>query len=251
MNKIRTILIDDEAHCNETLQYYIQKVARELQVLAVFTAPQDALDWLKENEVDLIFLDIQMPGLTGFEFLAQLRPFDFEVVFLTAYDQFAIKAIKYSALDYLQKPIQESELRQTVKKLQHKKEEDVHNSLFDHLLKIVENQEKGLNKISLPTAKGFVFLDTVQIVWCQSAEEHSQIKLDDGSEYCIALSLAEIENRLSTPLFMRIHKEYLVQKSHILQFVDGSLASVVMSDQRKIPISRYRKDSIKQEILLT
>lgn len=249
MKSIKTVLIDDEMHCNETLEYFIKKHLPVLNIMAVFTDPPEGLEYLRKNEIDLLFLDVQMPRLNGFAILEELQPFDFEVIFVTAFDEFAIKAIKYSALDFIQKPVQKEELIAAVKLVEKKNSIKEQHRLFDHLLNLMKNENSSFSKISLPTSKGYIFFDLDQIMWCEAQGNYSLIKIKSGEEYMASKNLKSLHETLEDSRFLRCHNSYVINKVFVKSFVKADGGHLEMEDGKEIPVSRGRKDQVLKELL--
>lgn len=248
-NKIKTVLIDDENHCNETLDFFIRNHLPELEIVNIFTNSKQALEFLKVNEIDLLFLDVQMPILNGFDLLNELGPFTFEVIFVTAFDHFAIKAIKYAALDYLQKPVDIDELKASVGDLESRLKVKEKHLLYNHLLQIVKSKYSELDRISLPTSKGYIFINLNEIVWIKADGNYSNIKLINKEELVVTQTLKKLEENISNKNFIRTHNSFLINKDKVLQLVKSDGGYLVMTDEERIPLSRYRKDAVIKELM--
>ncbi|WP_341226892.1 LytTR family DNA-binding domain-containing protein [uncultured Arcticibacterium sp.] len=248
MSKIQAVLIDDEKHCNETLQYFIEKHLPEIEIKAIFIDPSEALPFLKNNTVDLVFLDVQMPGFNGFELLSKLKPFDFEVIFITAFDSYAIRAIKFSALDYLQKPVDLEELKNAVESVIDKRALKEKQVLFNNLIDAMANGTQEFNRISLPSRAGYVFLNIADIIWCKAEGNYTILKLNDGSQILATVPFKQIEDTLSQKPFIRTHNSYLINKEEMRHLVKAK-GYILMSDDVQIPLSRYRKETVIEELL--
>ncbi len=246
---IRTVLIDDEKHCNETLAYFLSKQAGDLQILETFTESREALDFLKKVPVDLVFLDIQMPTLNGFDLLDLLIPFDFQVVFVTAFDQYAIKAIKYAALDYIQKPVDPDELKSVLKEIKEKKQAEIQAHFFKELNEVILSRPKNLERICLPTSAGYVFIDLKEIVWIEASGNYSTIKCSNSHEYVNSKSLKNLLDTLEDPRFVRVHNSFAVNKNAVKSLVRADGGYLIMTDGRNIPLSRTRKDSLLDDLI--
>lgn len=248
MSRINTVLIDDEKHCNETLQYFIDKHIPEINIKAVFTNPEEALYYLQNNPIDLVFLDIQMPEMNGFDLLNKLKPFNFEVIFITAFDSYAIQAIKFSALDYLQKPIDLEELKKSIDNLDKKRLVKEKNELFNNLLSTLTNDNKEPRKISLPSNAGYIFLDVHDILWCKAEGNYTILKTSDGKQVLATTPFRKIEEILPGKLFIRVHNSYLINREKVLHLVKSD-GYILMADDIQIPLSRYRKESVLEQLL--
>ncbi len=240
---IRAILVDDEKHCLETLSWQLSKFCPEVEVVATSDNAEKALGILRETEIDLVFLDIEMPVMNGFELLQHFKQVPFEIIFTTAYDIFAVKAFKFSALDYLLKPIDKDELLLAVNKAINKKQPilpEQLNILFQNLYQ----QTHSSNKIALPTMEGLEFISASDIVFCQSDGNYTHIFMLDGSRYLISRTLKETEELLEGHKFLRVHHSYTINLDHIRKYVKGDGGYVIMSNRATINVSRSRKDEL-------
>lgn len=230
MQSTKAIIVDDELNAIKTLEWELNELDLLVEILGKFTDVSEAIRFLahNSNHIDLVFLDIHMPTMNGFEFLERFTGRGFEVIFVTAYDDYAIKAIKESALDYILKPVEPDELRQALKKVQAKR--------FGNLQKY---QPKDFDKISIPSENKLILLDPQDILYCKSDGNYSKIHLLDDS-LLIAKTLKFLENLLPSTLFYRIHQSYVVNLNHIEAF-DRSSNYVRLSNQKELPVSRSKR----------
>lgn len=241
---LKAIIVDDELHCVETLEFQLQRLAHKVQVLAKFNRPQDAIEFIKTQEFDLLFLDIEMPGMNGFELLSQIENFNFKVIFTTAYDQYAIKAIKYSALDYLLKPIDEEELATAINTYVDNKLENEDAKSYKFLLDIIKNPGAIKSKVALPTSEGLEFIEIDTIIRCQSESNYTHFFLADGTKYLICRTLKEVEAILTPNGFIRLHQSHLVNPKYMRKYIRADGGFVVMSDGAELAVSKTKKDYI-------
>jgi len=238
---MKAVIIDDEKHCSESLVYLIKKYCRhQINECLSFNDPIEGLQYLEKNNTDILFLDIEMPTLSGFNLLKELKEPKPEIVFTTAYDEFGIKAIKVSAIDYLLKPIDRDELTLAIEKAGVRIKEKSQNQ--DIVLeKIFPYQNFG--KISIPTSEGFEFLETNDIIYCKSDSNYTEFILKDN-KLLVSRTLKDIETQLKTFHFIRIHHSYLINANHIKKYSRGTGGSVVMSNKDVLPVSRSRKNDL-------
>jgi two-component system LytT family response regulator len=192
---IKAILIDDEKHCRETLSIQLERYCPEVQLLAQCPSAAEGLQAIAKYKPEVVFLDVEMPGMNGFEMLEQLSPLAFEVIFTTGYDAYAIKAIRFSALDYLLKPIDKEELRKAVAKLSHKSEHKLSGQL-DILLEKLGNKQASLQKIALPTQEGFELVPLENILHCESDSNYTHIVLKQGKKLLVSRTLKKLRSCL-------------------------------------------------------
>jgi two-component system LytT family response regulator len=243
-NRIRALLVDDEKHCLEILTWQLERFCPEVQIIGVCDNAEKALTILSTQEVELAFLDIEMPHMNGFELLQRLKKIRFEIIFTTAYDMFAVKAFKFSALDYLLKPIDKDELVQAVEKVKQKKDRTILPEQLNILFENFYNSKQPSQKIALPTINGLEFVIADDIVHCQSEGNYTHIFLKDGGKFLICRTLKETEELLSGHNFFRVHHSHSINLNHIKKYVKGDGGYVIMSNNSSINVSRSRKEEL-------
>jgi two-component system LytT family response regulator len=236
------ILIDDEAHCTRTLKWELEQQCPEVDVVGVCQSGEEGLKAIREMKPDLVFLDIEMPGMNGFDMLAQVSPINFQVIFCTAYDQYAIKAFKLSATDYLLKPVDSSELQAAVEKASRKTSAAVTQVQITELLSAMRHPGRELRRIALSTSDGMEFVDTDRIMYCESQSNYTNIVLEDGKKVLLSKTLKEVDELLVDFGFFRAHKSHLINLRHVTKYVRGEGGYVVMRDGTAITIARSRKE---------
>lgn len=239
---IRTVLIDDEIHCTESLSLILQKVAPQIEVVAKFNISQEAHVYLQENQVDLVFLDIEMPGISGFDLLNALAPTNFDVIFVTAYDQYAIRAFSYSAVNYLLKPVDDEELSETIQRWDKNK---IFSSMqLSMLQEFINNRIAPKTKVALPTSDGLEFLEINKIIRCESESNYTRIYCADQSRYLICRTLKDVEKVLSENGFVRIHHSHLINPHYIKRFSRQDGGYIQLENGEIITVSRTKKDRL-------
>ncbi len=239
MNTIKAILVDDELHAIENLKYEIAKHCPQIQIAGHFSDPKEALNKLPTIDFDVLFLDIEMPWLSGFDLLSELPKLDFEVIFVTAYDQYAITAFRYSAIDYLLKPVRSTDLIDALSKLE-KKKQKFDKTHFEVLLQNLSNVENRMEKIALPTASGFEFVRISEIVRCESDGNYAKVFMMGEASIYLAKTLKDLESLLHNHGFLRVHHSHLIAQKFISKY-DNAESSVWMEDGSCIPVSRSKK----------
>lgn len=245
---IRTVIIDDEPHATKSLEILLSEDCPQVQVVASFNHPAEALLFLRSNQVDLIFLDIDMPFMNGFELLNRLAPINFDIIFVTAYDQYAIKAFKFSAFDYLLKPVDEVELINSIRKFETQNKKNTQNSNFEHLLEVFKSGQAAVKRIALPTLEGFEFIEVEKIIRCESDSNYTKIFLQNSPMMLVSRTLKEIEEILSDLPFIRVHNSHIIAKNHVKKYVKADGGYILMIDNAEIPISRARKEEVISEL---
>ncbi|HEU4902305.1 MAG TPA: LytTR family DNA-binding domain-containing protein [Flavisolibacter sp.] len=241
---IKSILIDDEVHCLDTLRILLKEYCPDVQVVEQCRSASAGLQAIKKVKPDLVFLDIEMPGMNGFELLEQFTEIPFAVVFTTSYDQYAIKAIRFSALDYLLKPIVPTELMDAVKKVQEQRHLPLAEQ-FQMLLKQVHNKDHQFNKIAVPTVEGFELIPADQVIRCEADDNYTHLFLKNKTKLTACRTLKEMEEQLHDfPFFIRVHHSYLVNLNEVTKYVRGEGGYLVMSDGSTVNVSRSRKEAL-------
>jgi len=236
---IRAILIDDERDALEMLEWQLQNYCPGVAIVAMCNSVATAIDAIKLHEPDLLFLDIEMPKRNGFELLESFPEPAFNVIFTTAYDQFAIKAFKYAAFDFLLKPIDADDLKETLSRYTKKKAKPERSQIE---LLLQQLQAKKETKIPLPTQDGILFVDAGTIVHCESSSNYCRIYFTNNTRLLIAKTLKEVEELLKDFRFYRVHHSHLINMQHIVRYVKADGGYIQMSDGSTVTISRQKKD---------
>lgn len=244
---INTIIIDDEPYCCETLETMIGKFCPELAVSAILHSGVDAMEVLEQFTPQLVFLDIEMPHMTGFEFLEKVPCINFALIFTTSYDQYAIKAIRFSALDYLLKPIDRAELIQAVAKVS-KTLKNPTDLQLELLLQKFNMPRNPIKKIALPTMEGLEMVEIDSIISCSSDGNYTNFFLKDDRKLTASRTLKDVEELLSDYSFVRVHNSFLVNINEINKYFKGEGGYLVMSNGTNIDVSRTRKEMLLQRL---
>lgn len=236
---IEAVIVDDEIKALQSLSWELTNFSDEINVGASFTDPFEALHYLDNHTPDCLFLDIEMPTMDGFQFIKKLKNKDFPVVITTAYNQYAIKALKNEAIDYLLKPIDTDDLKDTIVKI---KKHNAKNYTAERLEKILINFNSGAvqKKITLNTDGKLLFLESDEILYAESDGNYSTLYLADGQKIVLTKKLKEVNELLPSDSFFRIHNSYIINLTKIKEFLktDGY---VVLQSNHKIPVSRQKK----------
>jgi two-component system, LytTR family, response regulator len=238
---MKAVLIDDERDALEMLEWSIKKFAPQVEILAMCDSALDGIEKIKTLKPELVFLDIEMPQLNGFDLLEKLGKYEFEVIFITAYNQFGIKALKICALDYLLKPIDGDELKIAVEKALLKKSKTSAMQL-EMLMSYFKPDKPRPRRIALTASDHLIFVDTNDIVYCESDSNYTTFFLAKGDKVVISKTLKDVEEILEGSDFFRIHASYLINMKHVSKFTRGDGGYVVMSNNQHITVSRKKKD---------
>jgi two-component system LytT family response regulator len=241
---IKSIIIDDEVHCLETLSLSLNEFCPDVQLLDQCRSAKNGLLAIENYKPDLVFLDIEMPMMNGFEMLEQLPEIPFAIIFTTSYDQYAIKAIRFSALDYLLKPIDPKELVAAIHKVQVRKSRPSAEQ-FSLLLNKIQNKETGFAKIAVPTSEGYELIPADAIVSCEADDNYTHFYLKNQKKVTACRTLKEVEEILeSFSSFIRVHHSYLVNLNEVIKYVRGEGGYLVMTNGSTVNVSRSRKEAL-------
>lgn len=242
---MKVAILDDELHCVESLVLHLQSLFPEITVVYKSTSPIEALGKLQEIDFDLLFLDIEMPVMNGFELLNSMEEITFDVIFTTAYSQYAVKAFKAQAINYLLKPIDEEELRSALLNYMANKEISIRTP--ENLEDLLSNFVKGnalKDKIAIPVSDGIEFINIEDIIYCQSHSNYTSIHLGNEQTLMFSKTLKDTEIILSKYGHLRIHRSYLINPSHLKKYMKIEGGFVIMSDDSQIPISASRRNAL-------
>lgn len=245
---MKAILIDDEASNLENLRTLLEKHCPQVTIIATAPTVSDAVDVIEEYLPDLVFLDIQMGEQTGFDVLRQLVTRNFEVIFVTAYDQYGIQAVKFAALDYLLKPIDIQELMTAVNKAEQKIATQIPGSQLDFLLQQLKKPEPNVTKIALQMQSEIRYVSLSEIIRCEADNTYTRFFLADDEKILVSKSLKEYADLLRPNGFLRTHQSHLVNPKYVKSWLreDGGILLLVSGE--KIPISKPNKDTVKQAL---
>jgi len=241
---MRAVIIDDEPHCINALQRDLQLFCPEVAVIATCQSGHEGIEAIREHKPDLVFLDISMPLMSGFQMLEQLgNTADFTVIFTTAYDQFVLKALRVSAFDYLLKPIDPEQLMNTIDRF---KRENASVSVAERVenLNTNKNLQPEKQRIALRNKDGYDFIRVDNILYCNAERAYTEVVLLDGRKLIVSRSLGEIEPHLPNSIFERIHHSTIINVSEVAQFSRNEGLFVIMENGDKLAVARSKKDSL-------
>ena len=245
---IRTIIVDDEPYCCETLVTLLEEYCPEVEVAGIFYNGKAALEAIKKLSPELVFLDVEMPHMNGFEMLERLPSINFELIFCTSYDQYALKAIRISALDYLLKPVDSDELQQAVQKVIRRSQKPIAQQL-EILMQKIHAPSTPVSKIALPTMEGLQMLQVNSILHCEADSNYTILHLKDKKRKVVSCTLKEMEELLEDHSFVRVHRGYLINLNEVEKYVKGEGGYLVMSDGTTVDVSRSRKEELLKRLI--
>lgn len=236
---IRAIIVDDESSAIKSLKWEIEKFCHGIEVSNFYTNPVDAIEGINLLKPDCVFLDIEMPEMDGFRLLRHLQYRDFELVFTTAYDNYAIKAFKQEAIDYLLKPVDSDDLLAAVEKIRQKKAK---NLIGEQLKKMIANlRPREDHKIPLSFSNKTIYVSAGDIIFCKSDGNYTEINLKGGQREVISKKLKDVEELIGSMNFVRVHHSFLVNIDYIREYVKIDGQYLILEDGSNIPVSRSKK----------
>jgi len=203
---------------------------------------------IRQQSPDLVFLDVEMPKMNGFEMLEQLDRINFHLIFTTSYNQYALKAIRFSAIDYLLKPIDREELKKAVQKVKERIQVPIPQQL-EILMQRLKQPAVPVSKIALPTMEGLQMIPIESIISCESDDNYTLLKLKGGKKLLVTRSLKDIDESLEQHSFIRVHRSYLVNLNEIEKYMKGEGGYLVMSDGTSIDVARNKKEVLLKKLL--
>jgi two-component system, LytTR family, response regulator len=239
MKSLKVVIIDDEVDAVSLLQLQLAKHCPQINTTSTYTNPLIALQDIKQLAPDVLFLDIEMPLMNGFEVLQKLMPFRFAVIFITAYNQYAIKAFKFNALDYLVKPIDTNELIEAVERAQ--KSQTLTNGQLSALQKQIQGEP--IKKIAISSHTGVSFIDLNEIVYAESDSNYSTLVLINGKRFVISKTLKDLQELLEESHFLRIHRQYIINLNHV-HHLDRTKSILTMVNKAELIVARNQKDKL-------
>ena len=239
---IRTIIIEDEPVSREMLTLMLQRHKSEIEIVDTCSNPDDGIESIEKHQPDLIFLDIQMPKMNGFDMLKKINDINFEVIFTTAFDQYAINAIRSSALDYLLKPVDDEDLTAAIEKCKEKMKEKKTKAQFENLFNNLSNKNPLDKTLALAASDGISFIKMSDILRVEANGRYAKFYLLTKETILVSKTLGDFEEILSANQFFRIHDSSIINLNHVKKYVRGDGGTVVLSDNTELDVARRRKE---------
>ncbi len=247
---IKALIIDDEARARNVLKHYLENLNPEVTELQQAGSVDEALELLKDFRPDIVFLEVEMPHKNGFSLLVEVQDPAFDVVFTTAYNQYAIQAIRFSALDYLLKPVDPEELRSSIQRhLEKRQSQESHKELYRNLVDNIGRKEVKDFRIAVPSAEGFYFFMVDEIFRLEADRSYTHIHLVNRKPFVASKTLKHFEEMLEEFGFIRTHKSHLVNPRHIARLSNDN-EFVLLTDGTRVEVSRRKKDEVQKQLNL-
>jgi len=246
---IKALIIDDEKSSRDTLRGFVENYCEEIQIIGEAESAEQGIEQIKELQPQLIFLDIELPLGSGFDLLEACKHSNFEIIFTTAHDQYALQAIKVCALDYLLKPISATDLKAAVAKIHQRNLSGSATPQIGAFVENIGNLNKQLSNIVLPTLDGFLVVKISDIVRCEADKNYTNFILTNNEEILVSKTLKEFEELLHDMDFIRVHQSHLINATHVQRYIKGSGGYVKMSDDSIIEVSRRKKELLMERFL--
>ena len=240
---IKAIIIDDEINNQELVANLLKAYVQNIQVVAVSNSVETAFQAINEHKPDLIFLDIQMPDGTGFDLLKKFEKINFKIIFITAFQEYAIEAFKYSAIDYLMKPLSPASLIDACKKTEDITQDDDLNLRIKALLNNINESSKSKKKIVLKTMERIYSVDVSDVVRFESDGGYTKVYLADGKRIMVSRTLKDFDDLLNEVGFLRVHNSHLINMEHLFCF-EKTEGHIVMKDDSIVPVSNRKKEHL-------
>lgn len=239
---ITAIIIDDEANSRSSLRQKLTKHCPDVTIIAECENGDDGIDSIRLRKPDLLFLDVEMPRMNGFAMLQQLGADDIDVIFVTAYDHYAIQAIRFSAMDYLVKPVEVEELITAVAKVARRRKQDPVNLQLTTLLQNLQQPQRSQQKLAIPSMEGIQFVEIADIIYVEAQSNYAVFYLTGGRKYIVSKTLKEFEELLPELMFFRIHHSCLINTGFVEKYIRGDGGQVVMKGGAVLDVARRKKD---------
>lgn len=242
---IRAVIVDDEMSAVKSLQWEIDTFCPWIEVCATYLTPLEAVKGIDLIKPDCVFLDIEMPQMDGFQLLHSLRYRNFELIFTTAYDNYALQAFRENAVDYLLKPIDSDDLRIAAERVLDKKKNNRLGEQLRHIMQGIRNQQ-SLRKIPLSFTDKTLYVQSEDIIYCKSDGNYTEVYLVSGKMEVLSKKIKEVESLIGNPAFFRAHNSYLVNLNCVTEFIKSDGQYLILKDGSNVPVSRSKKGHLLQ-----
>ncbi|WP_136466985.1 LytR/AlgR family response regulator transcription factor [Flagellimonas onchidii] len=241
---LKVVIVEDEKHSRQTLKSLLEEFCRDVQVIAMASTVEEAVKVLSVYSPDVVFLDIELQSGVGFDVLTQIKDLSFEVIFTTAFEKYAVKAIKFSSLDYLLKPIDLDELQQAVEKARVRMDTNVYRQQIDTLMQSLTQESNKMHKICLATTAGMEFIELQDVVLCKADGSYTSFVLKNKTSLLVSKHLKEYEILLADQMFMRVHNSYVINLREVKKYIKSDGGYIIMSNGMHVSLSPRKKDDL-------
>ena len=241
---LKVVIVEDEKHSRETLKSLLEEFCKDVKVIATAESVPEAVKVLSVYSPDVVFLDIELQSGEGFDILNQIQDPSFEIIFTTAFEKYAIKAIKFSSLDYLLKPIDLDELKQAIEKARSRMDTNVYRQQIETLMQNLGRTHHKQEKICLATTAGMEFIPIENIIFCKADGSYTSFVLKNNKSLLVSKHLKEYENLLSEHQFMRVHNSYLINLKEVKKYIKSDGGYIIMSNDMHVSISPRKKEDL-------
>jgi two-component system LytT family response regulator len=245
---LTAIIIDDEPNSRNALRQKIATYCPEVLIIADCENGEEGIANIESKKPDIVFLDVEMPRMNGFTMLQQLKDKNFEVIFITAYDHYAIKAIKFSALDYLLKPVEIEDLKAAVEKVTQKRKHAEGNNRVELLLQNFLEERAAHQRIAITSMEGLQFVPTDDIIYLEANSNYTSFFITGNRKITTAKTLKDFEDILPASMFIRIHHSYIINKNGVEKYIKGEGGQVVMKNGVVLDVARRKKEEFLKAI---
>ena len=240
---IRAIIVDDEYDGREAVKQALEQYCQDVEIVAIAEGPEQGMEIIKGLKPDLVFLDVQMPKMSGFEMLQRLAPIGFEVIFVTSYDHYAIKAIKFSAVDYLLKPIDVDDLIAAVDRTKNEMQRNRKSFRYQSVLNNIQYDKGKIKRLAISTLDRIDFFNTDDIIYFQAEGNYTTLYLVGHKRQLASKNLKDFQSLLFDSGFCRVYHSFLINMQHVQKYIKGEGGYVKLTDNHHVDISRRRKDA--------
>ncbi|MEO7923848.1 MAG: LytTR family DNA-binding domain-containing protein [Chitinophagaceae bacterium] len=245
---LTAIIIDDETSSRNALKQKLMHHCSSIQIITECENAEEGIKNIEEKKPDIVFLDVEMPRMNGFTMLQQLQTRNFELIFITAYDHYAIRAIRFSALDYLVKPVDIEDLKAAVEKAGQKRKHSHGNERIDLLLQNLMNEKKEHQRIAIPSMEGLQFINMDDIIYLEAQSNYTLIYLKDSYKLTVSKTLKDFEELLPSAVFIRIHHSHIINRTAVEKYIKGEGGQVIMKNGVTLDVARRKKEEFMKAI---
>ena len=245
---IKAIIIDDELDAIESLKWEINRYCKNIEILDTFSEAEEAISAINYLKPDCVFLDIEMPEMDGFQLLSKLKFRDFDLVITTAYDNYAIQAFKESAIDYLLKPIDHTDIEKVSQKILKNKQKNNLGEELKEALRVMAPKEKLIQKIPFPLQGKTIFIPLEDILYCKSDGSYTTVFIKSGEKHLLSKKIKDVEKLCNSKQMIRVHQSYLVNATYIKEYIKSEGYYLVLDNGESIPVSKANRKYLQEVI---